>query len=158
MEPSSGIEPRTRSQSSRNGEIKATITTNASKWYRRAAEQGHVSSQYNLALNIFYGQGILQDYTEAVRWYRKAAEQGFAEAQYNLGFMYEKGMGVPQDYVQAHKWFNLAASRLQGKKRNVSVQNRNVVEKRITPAQVAEAQKLAREWKPKTWKELSQQN
>lgn len=104
------------------------------------------------------GREYCRIYTEAVRWYRKAAEQGFAEAQYNLGFMYEKGMGVPQDYVQAHKWFNLAASRLQGKKRNVSVQNRNVVEKRITPAQVAEAQKLAREWKPKTWKELSQQN
>jgi len=66
--------------------------------------------------------------------------------------------GVLQDYVQAHKWFNLSASRSQGKVHEKAVGNRDIVEKRMTPAQVAEAQKLAREWKPKTWKELSQKN
>ncbi len=65
---------------------------------------------------------------------------------------------MPQDYVQAHKWFNLSASRSQGKLHEESVQNRDVSEQRMTPAQVAEAQRLAHEWKPKTWKELSQQN
>jgi hypothetical protein len=52
---------------------------------------------------------------------------------------------VPQDYVQAHKWFNLSA--FGGHER--SVLNRNAVEKRMTPDQIAEAKKLFREWKPK---------
>ncbi len=64
---------------------------------------------------------------------------------------------MPQDYVQAHKWFNLSASRSQGDLREYSVKNRDASEEIMTPAQVVEAQKLAREWKPKTWEELSQQ-
>ena len=78
-----------------------------------------------------------------------AAEQGNAAAQYNIGVMYYKGQGVPQDYVQAHMWFNLAASRLEAEKRNEAVKNRDIIASRMTPAQIAEAQRLAREWKPK---------
>jgi len=132
--------------------------TEAVKWYRKAAEQGYAKAQNNLARMYYEGKGVTQDYTKAVKWLRKAAEQGNANAQYNLGLMYGKGKGVPQDYVQAHKWSNLSASRTQGKDHENSVKNRDISEKRMTPAQVAEAQKLAREWKPKTWKELSQQN
>ena len=85
-----------------------------------------------------------------MKWYRKAAEQGVALAQYNLGFMYSKGRGVPQDYVQAHMWYNLAASRLPpGTGRDMTVKNRDKAAKYMTPAQIAEAQRLAREWKPK---------
>ncbi len=86
-----------------------------------------------------------QDYVQAVPWYRMAAEQGNAGAQGNLGAMYANGNGVPQNYVQAHMWFNLAGA--QGEKQ--AVKNRDIVAKRMTPAQIAEAQKLAREWKPK---------
>ena len=66
--------------------------------------------------------------------------------------MYEKGQGVPQDYVQAHMWFNLAASRFSAsetKKRDIAVGKRDVLAFLMTPAQLAEAQRLAREWKPK---------
>ncbi len=64
--------------------------------------------------------------------------------------MYAEGLGVPQDDAQAHMWFNLAASRfLPGEDRDKAVKYRNIVAKRMTPAQIAEAQKLAREWKPK---------
>ncbi len=81
---------------------------------------------------------------------RKAAEQGHAEAQNNLGFRYANGEGVPQDYAQAHMWFNLAASRYPtGEDRDQSVKNRDIVAERMTPAQISEAQKLAREWRPK---------
>ena len=91
-----------------------------------------------------------QDYSEAVRWTRKAANQGNALGQTNLGVMYGKGRGVPQDYVQAHIWFNLAASRFPpGTDRDKAVKNRDLVAKLMTPAQIAEAQRLAREWKPK---------
>ncbi len=83
-------------------------------------------------------------------WLRKAAEQGHARAQNNLGFMYDNGQGVPQDYVQAHMWLDLAASRYPpGEDRDQAVENRDIVAKMMTPAQISEAQKLAREWRPK---------
>ncbi len=123
----------------------------AVKWYRLAAQQGVAKAQYNLGLMYGNGQGVPQDYAEAAKWYRRAAEQGFADAQNNLGFMYGNGQGVPQDYVEAHQWYNLAASRLPpGEDRDRAVRNRDIVEGRMTPAQIGEAQRRAREWRPKT--------
>jgi TPR repeat protein len=75
-----------------------------------------------------------------------AADQGVARAQSNLGVMYEDGFGVPQDYVQAHMWFNLAVSRSTGELREVGVNGRDRAADRMTPTQIAEAQRLAREW------------
>ncbi len=122
----------------------------AVKWYRKAAEQGHAMAQYNLGKKYFKGEGVPQDYAEAVGWYRKAAEQGHASAQYNLGVIYDKGLGVPLDYAQAHMWYNLAASRYPpGEGRDQAVKNRDIVAEKMPPAQISEAQKLAREWKPK---------
>ena len=118
--------------------------------WRPLAEQGDATAQYNLGVMYDNGRGVARDYAEAVKWYRRAAEQGEAAAQFNLGFMYATGQGVAQDYVLAHLWYNLAASRLPpGENRNTAVRNRDIVETLMTPAQVAEAQKLAREWKPK---------
>jgi len=74
------------------------------------------------------------------------------EAQYNLGVMYKNGPGLPQDYVQAHMWFNLAASQFpawEKDKRGDAVKARDYLASKMTPAQIAEAQKLAREWEPK---------
>jgi hypothetical protein len=100
----------------------------------------------------FTGQGVLQDYAEAGKWYRKAADQGFAEAQFNLGKMYYRGQGVPKDYVLAHMWFNLATSRYpasEKEKREWAEIFRDLAAYKMAPAQIAEAQRLAREWKPK---------
>ncbi len=83
------------------------------------------------------------DYATAIRVWRPLAEQGNANAQSMLGLLYGKGQGVPQDYAQAHMWYNLAASSSPPGK------NRNIVTKRMTPAQISEAQKLAREWRQK---------
>ncbi len=117
-------------------------------WYRKAADQGYAIAQHNLGAMYEGGQGVSQDYAAALTWYRKAADQGYAQDQNNLGRMYAYGKGVPQDYVQAHKWFNLAASRAQ-EGDEWAAQRRNEVAAKMTPAQIAEAQKLAREWKPK---------
>jgi TPR repeat protein len=124
----------------------------AVKWNRRAAEQGHAKAQYNVGFSYENGQGVLQDYAEAVKWYRRAAEQGQADAQNNLASKFYKGQGVPQNYILAHMWFNLAASRVpasEKEKRNDAVNNRDLVASKMTPAQIAEAERLAREWKPK---------
>ena len=102
-------------------------------------------------------QGVPQDYAEAVKWCRLAAEQGDASAQYNLAVMYAKGQGVPQDYAEAHKWVNLAAAQSQGDRQKNSSKYRDSIAQKMTPQQIAEAQRLAREWKPKTWDELKGQ-
>ena len=117
----------------------------ALKWYRKAADQGYALAQYNLGFMYRMGQGVEQDYTLALRWYRMAADQGYAQAQFNLGVMYVKGQGVTQNYVQAYLWFTIAATQGQtdvGKWRDL-------LAKKMTPAQISEAQRLAREWKPK---------
>ena len=76
--------------------------------------------------------------------------QGDAGAQFNLGFMYAQGRGVPQDYAQAHMWFSLAASRApDAAVRGQAVKACDAVAAKMTPAQIAEAQRLASEWKPK---------
>jgi len=114
----------------------------AAKWYRKAAEQGDARAQHNLGLMYYNGRGVPQDYAQAMRWFRKAAEQGNVRGQRNLGSMYGNGEGAPQDYVQAHKWFNLAASRGHKKAREYG----DDIARKMTPAQIAEAQKLAHEW------------
>jgi hypothetical protein len=116
-------------------------------WYRKAAEQGLASAQYNFGAMYAEGSGVPHDDAKAVEWYRKAAEQGFAPAQYNLGRIYAVGHGVPQDYTMAHIWLNLAADR---KNRNAS-EVMGLLARDMTPDQIAEAQRLAREWKPAQW-------
>ena len=118
--------------------------------FRNLAEQGVADAQAFLGFMYAQGRGVPQDDAEAVRWHHQAAEQGHALAQAKLGAMYAMGRGVPQDYVQAHKWFNLAASRLSSSEqelRDKAVQARNGVASLMTPAQLAEAQQLAHEWR-----------
>ena len=117
----------------------------AVRWYGLAAEQGVAEAQHNLGFSYLTERGVPQDYVEAVRWFRLAAEQGHARAQSDLGLMYTNGDGVPQDYVQAHMWLNRAASRATGEVRERAVNNRDIVAGRMTPAQLAEAQRLSRE-------------
>ena len=117
----------------------------AVKWYRKAAEQGHANAELKLGDMYRPGVGVPQDFAEAVKWYRTVAEQGHATAQLVLGLMYVKGQGVAQDYVKAHMWWSLAAS--QGEIGAIS--NRNILAGRMTPEQIADAEKLAREWRPK---------
>jgi TPR repeat protein len=112
----------------------------AVRWYRLAAEQGYASAQFNLALMYRNGEGVPQDDAEAVRWYRLAAEQGYADAQLNLGVMYDNGEGVPHDNVLAHMWFNIASANGNA----IGRENRDIITKRMTREQIADAQARAR--------------
>jgi TPR repeat protein len=125
--------------------------TEAVKWFRRAAEQGDVSAQSYLGFMFSEGHGVPQDYAEAVKWFRLAADRGDAQAQYNLGLSYAKGETGEPDNVSAYMWFNLAAARFAASdtRRSAAVAGRDVVANKMTPEQIAEAQKRAREWKPK---------
>jgi TPR repeat protein len=92
------------------------------------------------------GRGVPQDYAEAFQWFQLAADQELAEAQLSLGVMYDQGRGVPQNYVEAYKWYALSAA--QGN--TIAVTNRDIVLGQMTPAQIAEGQRLAAEWRPRS--------
>jgi TPR repeat protein len=86
----------------------------------------------------------------AMSYWRPLAEQGNAVAQLSLGLMYQRGRGLPQDYALAHMWFNLSASRATAAEdRDLAAKSRDELAAKMTPDQIAEAQRLAREWKPR---------
>ena len=105
------------------------------------AKEGHVKSQFLLGEMYASGWGVKKDYAKALKWYRLAAEVGDPEAHSGLGLMYEKGRGVPQDYVLAYMWYELSAT--QGDA--LGVEKRVLMENRLTRAQLAEAQEMARQ-------------
>ena len=118
----------------------------AVKWYRKAAEQNLAAAQYNLGIRYEHGEGVAKDQVEAVKWYRKAAEQNFAAAQSNLGICYEYGRGVAEDSVEAYKWLLLAARQGdEGAKKYMTLMESEM----LTPEQIAQGQKRAREFKPR---------
>ena len=116
--------------------------------YRLAAEQGIAGAQCRLGVMYAEGRGVARDDRESVRWFRLAAEQGDAEAQGGLGLAYGTGRGVPQDFVASHMWMTLAAAQLTGVTRNGALTFRNTIAAAMTSEQIAEAQRLAREWTP----------
>jgi uncharacterized protein len=118
----------------------------AVKWYRLSAEQGDADAQCSLGFMYAEGQGVPKDDKKAVKWFRLSAEQGDADAQGSLGLMYAEGKGVLKDYVLAHMWTNLAVSNGI----EVAIKGRDILEKQMTPSQISEAQRLARNWKPKS--------
>ena len=94
------------------------------------------------------GQGVQQADKTAVKWYRLSAEQGHAFAQTNLGVMYARGQGVIQDNVYAYMWGNLSASNGN----EIGGKLRDMVARKMTPAQIADAQKLTHECVRKKYK------
>jgi TPR repeat protein len=116
----------------------------ARQWWEKAAAQGDASAQVNLGLLYENGQGVPKNYKTAVYWFRRSATYGIAMALVNLGLMYEHGSGVPQDVVLAQKWYILGAA--NGDK--LGAERRDALAKRMTPAQLFQAQQRAREWKP----------
>ena len=114
----------------------------AIRWFRLSAGQGYALAQFDLGVTHSRGEGVPEDDAEAVRWYRLAAEQGDPLAQHNIGFMYASGNGIPKDLVYAYMWFNLSAAQ-----RNETAQSNNEkIEQVMTREQIAEAQRLSREW------------
>jgi hypothetical protein len=89
--------------------------------------------------------GVPPDDGEAVKWYRMAAEQGHPHAQVNLAIAYDKGKGVPRDELRAFLWFHLAAEKSTGKASDALTRARDAAGKKLSPGQLAEAQRLIRQ-------------
>jgi len=120
----------------------------ALKEWTPLAEQGHPVAQNNLGMMYRRGVGVPQDDETAVKWWKLAAKQGHVSAQFELGVSCANGQGVKQDNVYAHMWWNIAAS--SGHKG--AVKNRDIVAKRMTPADISAARKLTRECIRKQYK------
>ena len=90
------------------------------------------------------------NFTEAAKWLLKAADQGDVYAQANLGWLYASGQGVAQDDTQALMWSTLAVAGAEDDAtRELAVKVRDRSAAKMTPAQIAEAQRLARQRFPK---------
>jgi TPR repeat protein len=118
--------------------------TTAIEWYRKAAERGNPQAQHAYAMGLAAGKSGTADMAEVANWLQKAADQGYAPAQAQLGLLFLEGKGVAQDFVKAHMWLNLAAA--QGDATGAS--RREELNSKMTREQVAQAQDLARDWRP----------
>ncbi len=143
----------------------------AAKWFRKAAKQYFVAAQISLGLMYEDGQGLPQDYREAVKWYRRAATWVNTRAQLSLKAIHLERTSSPTDaqqsyfdqlrdnlgirswrsyLVEAYKWFEIIAPVLpSGRERDMIDKTRDDIAEEMTPAQIAEAQRLAREWMEK---------
>lgn len=113
----------------------------AAKWCRKAAEQGCEVAQFMMGHMYLFGEGVPKDESTSVEWYHKAAEQGYPLAQYALGLQLETGIGSPKDNVESYMWLNLASVTVPD-----SATERGKIEKRMTPTEIADGQRLTREW------------
>jgi TPR repeat protein len=117
----------------------------AAKWYRRAAVQGDIPAQHSLGQMLLDGRGVSADPALGAEWIRKAAEGGHASAFVDLGTLYWDGRGTGRDDVQALMWWTLAATQ----KQEQAAELRDMATAGMTPDRIAEAEQLAREWKPR---------
>ena len=127
------------------------------EWYRRSAKNGSPRSLAYLGSAYSLGKGDFpKDRVQAKKLYLLAAEQGHARAQSFLGGLYFSGNGIPKNKVQAYKWWALSEKHFSsGKQKKFAREDLNQLKKKMTSGQIAEAEKLVREWKPKSWEELS---
>jgi TPR repeat protein len=116
----------------------------AVEWWAKAADQGDLEAQYNLANALSKGQGVPQNAEQAFRWFLKAASQGVVPAQSRVGLLYATGEGVAQDLIEALKWFTLAG----GRGDSAAKANGAHAELQMSLAQVTEAKRRAQDWVP----------
>lgn len=110
------------------------------------AMAGDVVAMRELGYDLHEGLNGKKNPSEAVKWFREAADHGDKHSQFMMGVLYHEGRGVPKDAVLAYMWMNLAAA--SGNIEAASI--RENLGRGMAPEQVAEAQRLGREWKPKT--------
>ena len=114
----------------------------AAAWYRKAARQDVAAAQYKLGVMHDNGWGLTRSDDEAFKWYERAAIQGHPLAQHDLALMYATGAGVRRDHVRAYMWLSIAVASGHG----YMVKHRRRIAKRMSPARIAEAGRLAAEW------------
>jgi len=110
-------------------------------------EKGNADAQFKLGSLYYQGLGVPQNYMTAVELFRSAAEQHHVFSQIMLGTIYANGIQdvIKRDYPQALMWFIFASA--HGDKEAMDL--RDSLASRMTPSEIAEAQEMARRFKPK---------
>jgi TPR repeat protein len=128
----------------------------ARKYHLQAAEAGDPRSMFDLGSIHEFGLGVAKDNRQAAVWYAHAADYGHAQGAYNLATMLESGEAGRKDEIEAYKYYLIAAD---GGFTGVPYDNErlridqkapapmDVLVKRLTPAQVAEATARAKAFK-----------
>ncbi|TVQ83260.1 MAG: sel1 repeat family protein, partial [Micavibrio sp.] len=129
---------------SRDADSQSQDYEEAAKWYRKAAEQGHYGAQFSLGSFYAKGLGVRQDYGEAVKLFGKAAVQGHPLAAVHLGILHYKGLGSSRNFEEAYFWLRLSASQDPH-----VVGYRDGAQQKLTPSQLAKAEKRLHEWRYK---------
>lgn len=111
--------------------------------FKKAAAQGNVDAEFYLGVMYINGDGVPKAEAKAFEWYLKAAAQGYVAAQQNVGIMYGDGRGVSRDPIRAYTWLILAAAQTDASKALPYYYE----ESQLSPAQRAEGQRLAANWK-----------
>lgn len=122
----------------------------AATWYALGAAKGNALAQVGIGYMSMQGSGTPIDFKAAAGWFAKSAEQGDASAMLALGTLFELGKGVPQDVVQAYKWYALATvddGEYEQELFDRASRSRDELARKITPAQVEEGEREARQWK-----------
>ena len=116
----------------------------AFRLFEAEARRGNAYAQMKLGIMYRLGVGVPQDFGMAISWWRLGAEGGNANAQCNLAFMYLYGTGIEQDSILAYMYFDLAAAEGHADARA----KRDIVATwRLTAVELAEAQRLATQWR-----------
>lgn len=111
--------------------------------WTRAAAAGRADAMVAIAGLYAGGTGVARDSKIALIWYRRGARLGDVAGQLNLGDMIARGLGQERDPVKASMWLGLAAA--QG---NLwAAERKRGLDRILTPAQVAEADRRIGEWR-----------
>ena len=124
----------------------------ASRIWKTWAGKGNAEARTLLGAMYWSGEGVPRDHKEAARLYLLAANQGYARAQNDMGFMLGFGEGIPPpDDIEAYKWLSLAIKGYTDKNQDRLDQARKdlaTLAKRMRPAQITEAERRAKAFKP----------
>jgi TPR repeat protein len=118
----------------------------ARRWYQLAADAGYAPAQVILGNIYFRGDGIAADPKTGADWYVKAAEQDDVVAEFLVANLYINGQGLPEDLVQAYKWLTIAEGANHPDAKKTAEERKKLIAGRMSPGQVAQAEKEADEW------------
>lgn len=125
----------------------------AAEWYRSAAEMNYSTAMYRMGFLHEKGMGVPKSMQEAEKWYRRAADAGNSWSQFYFGDKCEHGKGVPMDLVSAHAWYNLASRSMGDEQLWKNAKSaRDRVALKLTPEELARAEKIVRDWRPQKYK------
>lgn len=126
-------------------------------WYQRAAGQGYVPAQYEVARIQFEGLLVPRDIDEMMFWLWRAALSGHAESQVMLGAVYEYGEpSVAVNYTLALKWYLVAAKLGKAQLQARALKLADRVRAKMTDAQIEAARWLASEWAMNDWLQVAE--